>query len=627
MASLRAVTENQIRAFLNVSDDEFIKLQNPAPEDMHDPGEYSDMVKFAAYLFKEKERQVKDPSKILGMFGDYDTDGICSSAISGASLNVFGFRYIIGIPTMDDGYGLSPSAVDRLIQSAEKQGYKLDMIITADNGIKADDGIAYAAGKGITVLVTDHHPAGNKLPQGASVCIDPWKKDDKYPFKYNSGATVIWKAMLQYAMTYEQESLPLIRRLIVFAGMSNIADGMLITDENRYMVVAAVKALDEIRYTYDYRKIADTEYEIYNTVFWGLHDLIYLLQEDKDRKRLQKQKSSVPLPSDEELITWYLSPMLNAPRRVHETCFEGISAFLVPDHKTRQDIIRNLIELNSIKTELRDKVLNAVNPENMSPVMCVNTRAGIGGLIAGKLSENSEMPSIVFTKRDDDSEEVIYDTVPEKGTLTASARSNGLCPLDRLMNEVNRAFPGMIKGGGHATAAGMTIDAKNYAALKDMVPDICKRIIEENKAAGVPVAENKVRILYSNMELSVEFVRIEEGVPVAHVEYLDLKLFAKDVADTCKFLESLRPFGEGFEAETDFEFVFDSSVTKMDWNPDFYDTFKFKISGVEFLTFDKEWGEKVKEDLEAGKQITAKAKIAMNTFRGRTTPQFKLSPV
>lgn len=630
MTSLRAVTENQIRAFLNVSDDEFIKLRNPAPEDMHDPGMYSDMARFAAYLHEEKMRQSRDPQKILGVFCDYDTDGICSSGIASAALAVFNFRYIVGIPTMDEGYGINRNAVDRMLAIVKKQGYKLDMIITADNGINAHDGIAYAAEQGVTVLVTDHHPAGPKLPQGAMVCIDPWKKNDKYPFKYNSGATVIWKAMLEYAMCYEMEKLPLINRLIVLAGLSNVADVMEITDENRYMVVAAVKMLDELRHEHDYKKMSNTGCEAYDTVFWGLHDLIHLLQESKDAKRLQTGKKPIPLPSNEELISWYLAPMLNAPRRVHGTCLEAMSALMVSDHKTRQDIIRNLIELNSMKTDFRDKILSKINPKDVEPVLCVNTRHGISGLIAGKIAESKdrEMPSIIFSKRNDNSEIIVYDEVPTEGTLIASARSSAICPLDKVIAEVNRRYPGMIRGGGHATAAGITIDAKDYVTLKEILPDICNRIIGESKATGIIVAENKVRISCMGGNLSVTFVRIIEGVPTEQTEFLDSKLFAGDIIDTYNFLESLRPFGSGFEANTKFELAVDTySILTMEWNPDFWKTFKFNMFGVECLTFDELWANKVKDNINTGKIIEASAQIKMNIFRGKITPQLQLSPL
>lgn len=630
ITSLRAVTENQIRAYLNVSDEEFMKLKNPGPEHMHDPGDYSDMSRLVAYLHEEKARQARDPKKILGVFGDYDTDGICSSGISSGSLAVFKFRYMVGIPTMDEGYGLNPKAVDRMISYAERTGHKLDMIITADNGIKAYDGIAYAAGKGITVLVTDHHPAGKTLPQGAAVCVDPWKEDDNYPFKYNSGATVVWKVMLQYAKTYEPEKLPLIERLIVLAGLSNVADVMPVTDENRYMVVQAMKMLNELRNEWDYKKMADTEYEAYNTLFHGLHDLIWLLQESKNKKREEKKKKPVPLPDNEELISWYLSPMLNAPRRMHGTCLEAMSALMISDNQTRQDIIRNLIEQNTLKTELRDKVLKEIDPENNEPAVCVNTRHGISGLIAGQLAEGREMPSIVFAKRDDGNDIVIYDTVPEEGILVASARSNEICPLDKVIEEVNRQFPGMIRGGGHATAAGITIDAKDYPKLKEILPGICEKIIGANKAASVAVAENKVRIICKGGNLSVTFTRVLEGVLMEQTEFLDTKLFARDVINTYDFLESLRPFGAGFEADTKFELVIDTySVLNMSWNPDFWEgkAFKFNMFGVECLTFNTEWADQMKDNIKNNKTIEAAAKIKINIFRGKTTPQLQLSPL
>lgn len=629
MNSLRAVTENQIRAYLDISEDEFISLKNPAPEQMHDPGLYLEMPLLVAYLHQEKERQLRDPQKILGIFGDYDSDGICASGVLSGSLAVFNFRYMVGVPTMDEGYGINRKAVDRMVALVTKQGYKLDMIITADNGINAHDGIAYAASLGITVVVTDHHPAGPKLPQGASVCIDPWKEGDEYPFKYNSGATVAWKAMLQYAKTYEPEKLPLIEKLIVLAGLSNVADVMPVTDENRYMVVAAVQMLDKLRHEYDYKKMADTPYLAYNTIFWGLHDLIELLQKSKDERRQAKGKKPVPLPDNEELISWYLSPMLNAPRRVHGTCLEAMSALLVSDHETRRSIIKNLIELNTMKTEFRDKVLDAIKPKDKGPVVLVNTRHGISGLIAGRLAEDEEMPSIVFAKRNDDSEEVIYEEVPMDGELVASARSNELCPLDKVIAEVNRLHPGMIRGGGHATAAGIRIDAKDYLTLKEILPDICKRIIGENKAMGVAVAENKVRIVCKGGNLSVTFGRVVEGVLMEQTEFLDTTLFSHDVSDTYYFLESLRPFGQGFEADTKFELVFDDSVTRMNWNPGFWGgrTFKFDLFGVECLSFEEGWSAKVKDRLSKNDVIEASAKISMNEFRGDVTPQLLLSPL
>lgn len=628
MNSLRAVTENQIRAYLGVSDDEFIQLRNPAPEQMHDPRLYSDIGRLVAYLHEEKARQAADNQKMMAVFTDYDTDGVCASGVLSASLALFGFRYMVGIPNMEEGYGLSRPALDRMNASVRKEGYKLDMLITADSGINAHDGIAYAAEQGITVLVTDHHPAGPVLPQGAMVCVDPWKKDDGYPFKYNSGATVAWKAMLAYAIAYAPEKRPEIERLIVLAGLSNVGDVMPIRDENRYMVVAALKELDRLRRESDYDKMSCTGCRAYDTVFWGLHDLMEMLQASKDKKRYDAGKSPIPLPDNEELISYYLSPMLNAPRRVHGTCLEAMSALMVSDHDTRRSIIGHLIELNEIKTDFRDKVLGEIDEEDESPVVCVNTRHGISGLVAGQLANGRDMPSIVFSRRDDRDSTIVYEDVPEEGTLTASARSSEICPLDQVIEEVNRMYPGMVRGGGHAAAAGITIDARDYATLKAILPDICRKIIGKNKAAIGLQTENTVRICCNGGTLHVEFVRVEGGVPMDHKEFLDPKLFASDVMNTYGFLESLRPFGQGFDADTRFELHMDAAtVRSMKWNPDFWSGrgFKFDLYGVECLTFKEGWADGVKQAIDRGEPLAASAKIKLNKYHGKVTPQLHLS--
>ena len=296
-----------------------------------------------------------------------------------------------------------------------------------------------------------------------------------------------------------------------------------------------------------------------------------------------------------------------------------------------------------MKTNFRDTVLKEIPVSDESPVICVNTRHGISGLIAGKLAEKRDMPSIVFAKRDDSSDIVIYDDVPTEGTLTASARSSDICPLDEVIAEVNRQYPGMIRGGGHATAAGITIDAKDYLTLKTILPDICRRIIDGNQGCAVTVAENKISISCMGGNLSVNFVRIVEGIPTMQTEFLDPKLFASDVMDTFKFMESLRPYGEGFDADTEFELVIDiRSMLAMDWDPGFWKTFKFRIYGVECLTFNEEWANEVKEKVtkatvsDAMSPVTledndtvikASVKINLNAFRGKVTPQFLLSPL
>lgn len=623
---LNTLVEQQVRRNLNVSPDEFEYLRHPSPEHLHDPICYKDMRELVMYLHKFRQKQDTDPNALLVIDGDYDTDGICASAILTAALSVFGFRFRVHIPTMAEGYGLSPRVVDTI-----RNNYpNVSLILTADNGIQAFQGVSYAKYHGIDVLITDHHPGAEHVP-GALAVVDPNRVDDLYPFKGNSGACVAWKAMLAYAQLFEKDKLEYIQKLIVFAGLSNIADVMPIRNENRYTVVAALKIMDEILSKKMYKDIMDTPWTEYNTVFHGLYDLVTLLQESKDEKRRANGKKPVPLPQNEELFSWYLSPLLNAPRRVHDTCLEGLSAFLVSDTLTRRQVIRRLIELNDEKSKLRDKVLGALDLSCSHPVVCANTRKGISGLVAGKLSENSLLPSIVFSRYNPDDEIVIYEQVPEDGKLTGSGRSNKMVPLDLVIEKINQIHPGMITGGGHATAAGVTINASDYKefchAFAKVLPEVYDEVLKSGIVEVVP--ENKIVLdIRSVGKIIAEYQVVIDGEFGTEKVEIEKGTFAHDVKTAIDFLESLRPFGQDFEAETSFGLIFDRGIMDLpefQWNPDFWKTFKFSIHGVEVLTFDEKWANTVKEALIHGEKVVANGQLKLNEFRGVVTPQMILS--
>ena len=298
MQSVRALFEQQIREQLQVSEEAWDRILHPDPSQLHEPLQYKGMRELILHLHHIKTTKTKP----LVIHSDYDTDGVCAAIILTAALQVFGFDTRTYIPTMADGYGLSRTSVEKI----RKQFGDVAAILTADNGIAAFDGITYANMLGIPVLVTDHHPAKMDLP-AASVIVDAHQPEDLYPFKGNSGACVAWKAMLAYADAFDRKKKPLIERLIVFAGLSNMADVMPVIDENRYTIVAALKIVNELQTASSYQAIADTPYPWYNTVFHGLYDLITELQAYKDAERARKGKRPVPLPKHEELFSGYLS--------------------------------------------------------------------------------------------------------------------------------------------------------------------------------------------------------------------------------------------------------------------------------------------------------------------------------
>lgn len=628
MKSLHVLIEEQVRLSMNLSPEDFDYVTHPSPAHLHDPRYYKDMWELCMYLHRFKQKQQTDDRLLLMVDGDYDTDGILAATILTAALDVFGFQYRVHIPSMKDGYGLSKAAIDEMRNVHEKEGNHIGMILTADNGIAAHTGISYANSLGIDVLVTDHHPGQKPLPKAKAI-VNPNQPDDLYPFKGNSGACVAWKTMLAYADAFDKEKRPLIERLIVFAGIANVADVMPMVNENRYTVTAALNIIKELLSKHDYKEIANTPYSMYNTVFHALFDILTVLQQTRDAKRKAQKKGSIPLPTNEELFSWYLSPILNAPRRVHDTCLEGLATFLTSDLKTRRCLIHHLLELNDEKSKLRDTVIQALPTDNISPVLVLNTRKGISGLIAGKLAEQTGNPSIVFSHYDPTNPEIVYKQLNTVSRISGSARSNGTCPLNRLLQKVHDVAPGMVTGGGHATAAGFSIDVKDLERFKELVIRFIPEVQEEVRMelTGPLVPENKL-ILTMQQETLLAYYPVitADQQQVIHCEEVNTKTFASDVQTSLSFLDTIRPFGEGFRAETEILFQISPQVFRHQWNPNFWKTFKFNLYGVEVLTFDISWAEQVKAALDRNETMVAKATLKLNEFRGTITPQLILSP-
>lgn len=638
MLPLQAIVEEQTRHALGVNDEEFAYVKNPNPSQLHDSMGYKDMREFVYNLHMFKEKQKKDPSLLLVVDTDYDSDGIMSAAILSAALSVFDITYRVYIPSMEEGYGLSNVAIDNMKQQYEIYGQRIGMIVTADNGIKSFKAVAYAKHQGIDVLITDHHPSGETIPSALAV-VNPNRIDDLYPFKGNSGACVAWKAMLAYAKMYQPQDLALIEHLIVFAGIANVADVMPILNENRYIVKAAVDIVNKmreykVRYAdIDYTKVMNTAHDGYNTAFYGLFDILTLLQEQRDDARSAKGKSSIALPNNEELFSWYLSPLFNAPRRVHETCLEAIVPFLVSDKKVREYSIRMLIDLNAQKSKLRDEVLDEVSDEILQEqgvVLCANTRGGISGLIASQLSNKTGFPAIVFSYLQPECETIIYDTIPDDAEyLSASARSNAMYPLDRIMTHINRCHPNLVTGGGHASAAGFTIKANDYGIFTQLFHDVLPIVYEEVLATTETqlIPENKIILdITSPNEIYAEYATVEHGEVLTHRYPLHTPTFADNIFKTLAFQESLRPFGKDFNGQTTFQLRFDENIRNMTFNDNFWKTFKFALYGVEVLTFNIEYAKELLSTLNKT-PVLANINITINEFRGRRTPQFILEPI
>lgn len=578
---------------------------------LYDPFLYTNMEVLIDKLHEFKLEQDKDNSKLLIVDTDYDTDGIMSAAVLTAALSCFNINHRVYIPSMADGYGLSPKAVDDML----KMYSDVSMILTADNGTNAYDGVDYANNKGIRVLVTDHH-LGSTKPANAEVIVNPNVPTDFYPFKGNAGATVAWKTMMAYAKKYQPSQLNNIYNLIVFAGIANVADVMPIQDENHFMVREAVHKLNEIQ---DGKLFIPTGIVGYDTVMNGLYDLLNIMQRVRNEERREQGKKPSPLPTDEQLIGWYISPLLNAPRRVvgsPETAFRGL---LHNDTKIRAHNIRELIKQNKIKSELRDKAIASIDTNtlgNYSNVISINAPHGIAGLVAGAFAGKTNKATIVFA---------FPPNIPNDSIISGSARSTEFAPLPLIIDEVEKMKPGIVVGGGgHAQAAGYAIRKGDLETFRELFDEATAKVLQD----VLEQLEEQPTIVLPRNHMVFAFTDAEDTIDSLHHNIATDKDLAKHIMDVLNFFDTLKPFGKGFEAETTFTFLLDPfEIQKYNLNLNFWKTFKAEINGVEVLTFDIELANRLKTRIEEGNDglIICKCELKRNEFMGRVKPQMVLS--
>lgn len=578
---------------------------------LHDPFLYTNMEILIDKLHEFKLEQDKDPSKLLIVDTDYDTDGIMSAAVITAALSCFNINHRVYIPSMADGYGLSPKAVDDMLKTYSD----VSMILTADNGTNAYDGIDYANREGIRVLVTDHH-LGSTKAANAEVIVNPNVPTDFYPFKGNAGATVAWKTMLAYAKKHHPEQLENIYKLVVFAGIANVADVMPIQDENHFMVREAMHHLNEIQ---EGKLFIPTGIVGYDTVMNGLSDLLSIMQLVRNEERKAQGKKPSPLPTDEQLIGWYISPLLNAPRRVvgtPETAFRGLLHF---DHSIRANNIRELIEQNKIKSELRDKAIASVDQDtlrNYSNVISINAPHGIAGLVAGSFAGRTNKATIVFAFPQNLSNDAI---------ISGSARSTEFAPLPLIIEEVEKQHPGIVVGGGgHAQAAGYSIRKGDLEVFRELFDVSTAKVLQEVMLEF----ESQPTITLPRNHMTFAFTNADDTMDGLHHNILTDRDLSQNIMGVLDFFDELKPFGKGFEAETEFTFVLDPfEIQKHNLNLNFWKTFKAEINGVEILTFDIELANRLKSRIESGNDgvIVCKCELKKNEFMGRVKPQMVLS--
>ena len=347
---------------------------------LHDPYELSDIQKGAAIIIDEISK-----NSAIRVIGDYDVDGICSTYILVNGLRMFGADVDYVLPDrVKDGYGLSI----KLVEDAHEAGK--NVILTCDNGIAAAEQITHAKEMGMTVVVTDHHEvpvdSDKEILPEADAVIDPKRRDDKSSFREICGAVVAYKFLQVVAMELgrmeEAQVTDFFDEMLVFAGLATVCDVMELRDENRVIVKESLK------------RIADT-----GNI--GLKALINVNKLDADAMSAFH-------------YGFVIGPCLNASGRL-DLASRAMSLFLEDDYNKAVAIATDLKDLNDSRKDMTVKGVDRaselidteIKGDGLPKVLVVflpEVHESIAGIIAGRIREKYNRPTIILTEaaREDD---------------------------------------------------------------------------------------------------------------------------------------------------------------------------------------------------------------------------------
>lgn len=357
----------------------------------------------AVAFFKEKVEQ----GQTVTIVGDYDYDGICSTAILTKALRLYGIEPKMRLPKrFSEGYGLSEKIIDEIPSG---------LIITVDNGIAASAAIKKAKEKGISTIIIDHHlPPVNKEGQNvlppADVLVDPWAYSDSEYTEY-CGAGLAYR--------FAEELLPKtdLGDLKVLASIATITDVMNLWGANRILVREGLSLINKGR------------------LVPGLRQLLKKLQLDTH--------------ITENDYAFTIGPIFNAPGRLYDNgAAEYALDILTADFRDYKLPWKcgKLIDINEerkakVKEALKKLDLNSYPADKGIVLYDPYWGEGIIGLIAGKVCEKKGTPVIVFTKT-------------ASGVLKGSGRSTPDIHLKKILDKISEDILGY---GGHKGAAGLSI--------------------------------------------------------------------------------------------------------------------------------------------------------------------------
>ncbi|HAS6085711.1 TPA: single-stranded-DNA-specific exonuclease RecJ [Vibrio vulnificus] len=407
---------------------------------------------------------IREQKRII-VVGDFDADGATSSALSVLALRMLGSNNVdYLVPNrFEDGYGLSPEVVEQAIALGA------EVIMTVDNGVSSIEGVRYAKEHGLKVLVTDHHLPGQVLPE-VDAMVNPNLQTCAFPSKALAGVGVAFYLMMALCVHMRQcgwfaeqgMAEPKLMELVDLVALGTVADVVPLDENNRILVH---QGLQRIRA---------------GKARPGIQALIEVAK--RDARRL--------VAAD---FGFALGPRINAAGRLDDMSF-GVELLMCNNIHAARRMAHELDGLNQTRKEIEEGMKqeamafcerlqfgeNSELPYGLA-LFQRDWHQGVIGILASRIKEKYHRPVIAFADGGD-------------GYIKGSCRSIPSLHMRDALDLIDTQHPGLIlKFGGHAMAAGLTIKECDFERFSQLFDQLVKRELDEAALKGIVLSDGELK--------------------------------------------------------------------------------------------------------------------------------------
>ncbi|WP_410685792.1 single-stranded-DNA-specific exonuclease RecJ [Avibacterium paragallinarum] len=431
---------------------------------MLSPHQLLGMEKAVALLAEARMAQ-----KRIVIVGDFDADGATSTALTVLALRQLGFQQVdYLVPNrFEQGYGLSVEVAKLALEK------NVEVLITVDNGISSFEGVKYLTQQGVQVVVTDHHLPAETLPE-ADAIVNPNLPQCAFPSKSLAGVGVAFyvmlalRAKLRELGVFDVKTQPNFTELLDLVALGTIADVVPLDQNNRILAYQGLQRIRAGRCRYGIQALAEVA--------------------NRDLSRFSA--------SD---LGFAIAPRLNAAGRL-DNMSVGVELLLAEDMPSARALALELDGLNQTRKEIEQgmklealeicRKLTALTPPLPTGIVLYQAdwHQGVLGILASRLKDQFHRPVIAFAQ-------------DQAGVLKGSARSiEGLHIRDALERLHSRHPDIILKFGGHAMAAGLSIQEEKFSDFQRLFNEVVEECLDEKDLQGIVWTDGELASQFMNLD-------------------------------------------------------------------------------------------------------------------------------